>query len=141
MAHSNLGALMHPGAALLLSLLLVQPAVVADESSQDSEIEMLKRQVLDLQRRVERLEGELAQGVPVKRAREAEPVPGGWRKQHNWQLLTEGMTSYRVEEILGEPDRRKTVKKFEFWYYGDGKIRIYLRRLKSWEVPSTLDRE
>ncbi|MBT8474802.1 MAG: hypothetical protein KJO78_04945, partial [Alphaproteobacteria bacterium] len=70
-----------------------------------------------------------------------EPVPGGWRKAHNWNLLRAGMSDYEVVEILGEPDREKTVKKFDFWYYGDGKLSVYLRRLKGWEIPSGLDRD
>jgi len=138
----------HPGADVLarivlltLLLLTTQAGFSADEMPQNREIEHLNQQVRELQQRVERLEGEIAQGVPVNRAREVEPVPGGWRKSHNWQLLTEGMAGYRVREILGEPDREKTVKKFEFWYYGDGKVKMYLRRLSSWEIPRGIDTE
>ena len=51
------------------------------------------------------------------------------------------MSSYLVKAILGEPDRQKTVKKFEFWYYGDAKLSVYLRRLKGWEIPSGVETE
>jgi hypothetical protein len=100
---------------------------------------LFRQQILDLQKRVERLEGEVEQGVPVNMARKVEPVPGGWRKAHNWNLLEAGMSDYEVIEILGEPDREKTVKKFDFWYYGDGKLSVYMRRLKGWDIPSGLD--
>ena len=101
----------------------------------------MRQQILDLQKRVERLEGKVEQGPPPSAVQELQPVAGGWRKAHNWKMLAEGMTPYRVKEILGEPERQKTVNKFEFWYYGDGKLRIYLRRLKSWDVPGGLERE
>jgi len=129
-------------AALLLSLpVFVSSALAADETQQAHEIEVLKQQLKDLQMRVERLEKGRDKGFSFSAEPEVEPVPGGWRKARNWNLLQAGMTSYQVEAILGEPDRQKTVKKFEFWYYGDGKLSVYLRRLKSWEIPSGIETE
>jgi hypothetical protein len=129
------------GPRLLLSLLLFAPLAPAGDESQQGQIDALKQQLQDLQERVKRLEGEVEQGVPVNMARKVEPVPGGWRKEHNWRLLVEGMSDYEVIKILGEPDRQKTVKKFEFWYYGDGKLSVYMRRLNSWDIPSGIDSE
>ncbi len=123
-----------PLSALVMALLFSDAAI--GSPSQSAEIETLKQQVLDLQKRVERLEGEIEQGVPVNPARVVEPEPGGWRTAGNWNLLAKGMPYYEVIRILGEPDSTKTVRKFEYWYYGDGKLRLYLRRLKSWEVPA-----
>lgn len=129
------------GPRLLLSLSLFAPLAPAADESQQEQIEALKQQLQDLQERVERLEGEVQQGLPVNTARKIEPVPGGWRKAHNWKLLEKGLSDYEVVEILGEPDRQKTVKKFEFWYYGDGRLRVYMRRLKSWDIPSGISSE
>jgi hypothetical protein len=129
------------GPRLLLSLLLFVPFALAADEAQQDQIEALKQQLRDLQERVERLESEVEQGVPVNMAPKVEPVPGGWRKEHNWKLLAEGMSDYEVKAILGEPDRQKTVKKFEFWYYGDSKLSVYMRRLKSWDIPSGFDSE
>jgi len=127
-------------AALLLPLLFSVPsALAADETQQAGEIELLKQQLRDLQARVERLENRRETVFSFDTAPEVEPVPGGWRKVQNWGLLREGMTSYQVRAVLGAPDRQKTVKKFEFWYYGDGKATVYLDRLKDWEMPSGLD--
>ena len=127
---------------LLLSLLVVSAAgLSADGFQQSDEIATLKQQVRDLQARVERLEQTAQQEAMVESELNSAPVPGGWRKQTNWALLTKGMTDYRVKEILGEPQHEKTVNKFEFWEYGDGKARLYMRRLKSWEVPSGIDRQ
>ena len=123
------------GAALaLLSCLWLSTAVAADLSA---EVEVLRQQVRDLQARVERLEGQVQQGLPVNRALEVQPVAGGWREQLNWSLLDRGMETSRVSEILGEPERKRSVSKFDYWHYGDdGLLRFYLNRLKSWEVPS-----
>ena len=139
MSYTYLSAIARPGPVLLLALLSATLPLAAAAASPEAEIELLKRQVLDLQERVKRLEGEVAEGVPVNVAREVQPVPGGWRKSHNWTLLDEGMTAFRVKEILGEPDRERSVKKFDFWYYGDAKVSLYLRRLNSWDVPEGLD--
>jgi hypothetical protein len=139
MPYSNPISITRAAAVLLLSLLAFASPTLAANASQTEEIEALKKQLKELQVRVERLEGELEQGVPVGAARKIEPVPGGWRKEHNWNLLEKGMSDYEVVAILGEPDREKTVKKFEFWYYGDGKVSVYLRRLKGWEMPSGID--
>ena len=113
------------------------PVQAVDGAPQADEIEALRRQLHDLQMRVERLEKEERDAsLSFSKEPDVEPVPGGWRKAHNWNLLKEGMTTYQVEEILGEPERQKTVKKFQFLYYGDGRVSVYLRRVKSWQVPS-----
>ena len=128
--------------ALVLSLLVsASSTLAANETHQAEEIEALKQQLKDLQARVERLEKREGMGLSFEVEPEMEPVPGSWRKAHNWNLLQEGMTHSQVKAILGEPDRQKTVKKFEFLYYGDGKVSIYLRRLKSWDIPSGIDSE
>ena len=128
--------------ALALSLLAAAPAGrAAEAAAMAGEIEFLKEQIRDLQARVDKLEGKVQQGIPVNVALKVEPVPGGWRKESNWKLLNEGMMNQRVVEILGEPQDRKTVNKFEYWYYGDGMVGLYLRRLKSWKLPSDLDPE
>lgn len=123
-------------AALLLSLsFLTLPVAAADGSQQEAEIEALRQQLNDLRQRVERLEEGRSSSLSFSTEPEVEPVPGGWRKAHNWELLKEGMTAYQVKAILGEPERQKTVKKFQFLYYGDGKVTVYLRRAKSWQRP------
>jgi hypothetical protein len=126
--------------ALYVGFIIGVPlCATADPSAQQQEIESLRQQLHELQARVERLEGNMAAGVPVNPALKVQPVPGGWRKAVNWSLLSKDLTDYEVLEILGEPMNRKTVKKFEFWEYGDGKASLYMRRLKSWELPSGLE--
>jgi hypothetical protein len=107
-------------------------------AAEDSEIHTLREQLRELQLRVERLEDKLQEGVPVNFARRVQPVPGGWREPSNWRLLEKGLEAHRVIEILGEPQQRRTVRKFEYLEYGDGVARLYLRRLSSWELPSEI---
>ena len=109
-------------------------ALAADPAS--SQVEQLERRIVELEERVQRLEQRWEKGVPMNRALKIEPEPGGWHNAENWKLLARGMPYDEVLRILGEPDNTKTIKKFEYWHYGDGKARLYLKRLKSWEVPS-----
>ena len=125
-------------AALLLSA-FAAAGLAAEPASPRQQIEELQRKVSDLEARIERLEAEIRQGVPVNPAREVQPVPGGWRAAANWGLLVAGQSEHEVAAILGEPENRKRVSKFEFWEYGDGRVRFYLRRLKSWEIPTAVD--
>ena len=74
-------------AVLLFSLPITAPfAVAANDMQQAREIEVLKQQLKDLQLRVERLEKGRDQEFSFSTEPEAEPIPGGWRKAHNWNL-------------------------------------------------------
>lgn len=127
----------------MFALILFPTSATSDATAEplavQQEMETLKQQIRDLRARVERLEESVAKGLPVNPARTVQPVPGGWRKSSNWDLLVEGMQKDDVEKILGEPQRRNKVNKFEFWIYGEGKARIYFGRLKSWQIPPTID--
>jgi len=85
--------------------ILLAPAAIASEST---ELQALQAEVAELRARVERLERDLTDGIAINPA---------------------------LEEILGAPQRTKTIKKHVLWYYGDGKVTFYLRRLKSFEKP------
>ena len=126
-----------PRLLVLIGLISATPVPsAADTGPEGPSIEALQQQIRELQARVDRLEATIQQGVPVNPAQTVQPVPGGWKKEANWNLLSKGMTTHEVTEILGEPQRRRSVNKFEFWEYGDGLARLYLRRLKSWEIPT-----
>lgn len=119
--------------ALCAMTVLLTPAgsAVADEAA----IDALRQELAELRERVNRLEAEIATGVAANPAKVVQPVEGGWRAPSNWDLLTPGMEPYRVTEMLGEADRVRVVKKYEFWHYGDGVVRFYLGRVKSWDRP------
>ncbi len=118
----------------LLGTLL--PATVPAADAEQTRVEQLERKIAALEARVQKLEQRWDKGVPVNRALQIEPEPGGWRNAENWKLLGRGMPYDEVLRILGEPDNTKKIQKFEHWFYGDGKARLYLNRLKSWEVPN-----
>jgi len=123
------------GLVLVLSLFGASQATAADP-----EIEALKRQLLDLQQRVEKLESGLAStDAVVDAVQPPKVVPGGWRKQANWRALDKGMEKHRVEEILGPREGSRRVGKFEYWSYGNGVLRFYFGRLKSWEIPDGIE--
>lgn len=110
-------------------------APVSGFAADEAAIEALRKEIADLRARVERLEGDVASGVPVNPARVIQPAEGGWRTAGNWDLLAKGMGDDRVVEILGEAERVRAVGKYEFWHYGSGVVRFYLGRLKSWDRP------
>jgi hypothetical protein len=114
-----------------LSVLLVAPSVAGEAA----ELQALRAEIADLRERVESLEKDLRDGVAINPARQVNPRPGGWKNPKNWRLLAKGMMGERVEEILGAPQDTKTIKNHEIWYYGDGKVTFYLRRLKSFDEP------
>ena len=129
-----------PQLLVLTGLISATPMLpAADAAPEGPTTEELQQQIRELQTRVDRLEATIQQGVPVNPAQTVQPIPGGWKKEANWNLLTKGMTTHEVTEILAEPQRRRSVNKFEFWEYGDGLARFYLRRLKSWEIPTGTD--
>lgn len=125
-----------PCLAVIVLLAMLMPATALADDAAQSRIEQLERKVATLEARLQKLEQRWDKGVPMNRALKIEPEPGGWRNLENWKLLGQGMPYDEVLRILGEPDNTKTIKKFEHWEYGDGKTRLYLNRLKSWEVPT-----
>ena len=122
--------------AFFMLLAVMMPVAVPADDAAQSRIEQLERKIDNLEARLLKLEQRWEKGVPMNRALKIEPEPGGWRNAENWKLLGRGMPYDEVLRILGEPDSTKTIKKFEHWRYGDGKARLYLNRLKSWEVPT-----
>ncbi|MCB1772968.1 MAG: hypothetical protein KDI88_05090 [Gammaproteobacteria bacterium] len=129
-----------PVSSLSCLVLFASSLFTLQVAAADPEIEALKQQLLDLQQRVEKLEAGLATtDAAVEAVKPPEVVPGGWRKQANWRVLDKGMETHRVEEILGAADSTRRVGKFEYWEYGNGLLRFYLGRLKSWEIPDGID--
>jgi outer membrane murein-binding lipoprotein Lpp len=117
---------------------LLSTAVLASEA----DLQAMERRLQALEARVEKLEADLvATDAAVDAVQPLEPVPGGWRKKANWRVLDKGMQPHEVREVLGEPEDTRRVSKFEYWSYGNGLIRFYFNRVKSWELPDGLDPE
>lgn len=115
----------------LATVLAPAGALAAD----DAAIEALRKEIADLRERVQKLEGEISEGVAVNPAKVVQPVEGGWRAEQNWSLLMKGMDRYQVAEILGEAEDTRRISKFDIWEYGKGQVKFYLGRLKSWQKP------
>lgn len=122
-------------AVLCAGFLAIALSPVSGFAASDADIEALRKEIADLRARVERLEGDVASGVAVNPARKVEPMAGGWKNDHNWQLVAKGMTKSQVEEILGAAEDSRRIGKFEIWEYGKGKVTLYMGRVKSWEQP------
>jgi hypothetical protein len=119
-----------------LLVMLTVATVQADDTSAQQRIGQLEQRVQELEQRLQQLEEKFEQGVPMNKALVVEAMPGGWRNAANWAQLADGMDRYEVARFLGEPERIKSVSKFDYWMYGDGKATLYMNRLKSWDVPS-----
>lgn len=100
-----------------------------------AEIDALKQQLLSLEKRVDELERRPVSPASRSTGIQAEPWPGGWRDQRNWSDLRTNMTRSEVLRWLGEPADVRKVNKFEYWYYGEGRVVLYLNRLDSWTAP------
>jgi hypothetical protein len=104
---------------------------VARISRLESEIQQLRAQVDEQNRRIQRLETELARrsgaapGAAASRVgREDKPVnrppatgPQPWHARASWDRVTQGMSSAQVAAILGEPTAAESVDEFKTMFY------------------------
>lgn len=117
---------------------LAMPALSAraDDSTRinnlESEIQRLRTQVAEQNRRIQRLEAQLEQGyiaVPdYKAGRRTESatsesaVPAGplpWQSPEAWQRIAIGMTQEEAITILGEPTALEAVDNYKTLFYSD----------------------
>lgn len=123
----------------IIAFSAVSRASAADDIEQRllERIDTLERKIAVLESRVESLERQARETAPGEPAAElpARIFPAQWRDPRNWEHLKARMTEGEVEAILGQPDRTRSVGKFEYWYYGEYKVVFYLGRLDSWLTP------
>ena len=95
----------------------------------ESEIQRLRNQLDEQNRRIERLEAALAQrgvtvpGRPAERRAEttaaakkaAGPLP--WHTPANWERVVRGMTQAEVTKVLGEPTTVQAVDNYKTLFY------------------------
>ena len=82
--------------------------------AQNNEVQKLKQKISELESKIKELE---ALHVQYDKQKKALPNPGdGWQNRKNWRSLEPGMSSKKVQDLLGKP-----IKKIEgvktFWYY------------------------
>jgi uncharacterized small protein (DUF1192 family) len=95
----------------------------------ESEIQRLRNQLDEQNRRIERLEAALAQrgatapGRPADRRAEATSGapkttgPQPWHALVNWDRVTKGMTQAEVTKVLGEPTTVQSVDNYKTLFY------------------------
>jgi SmpA/OmlA family protein len=112
---------------------LAPQAARADDAARinflESEIQRLRNQIDEQNRRIERLEAALAQrgaGAPGRPSdRRAESAPGAakatgpqpWHALENWERVTKGMTQEEVTKVLGEPTSVQSVDNYKTLFY------------------------
>jgi SmpA/OmlA family protein len=109
------------------------PPAHADDAARinflESEIQRLRNQIDEQNRRIERLEAALAQhgagapGRPVDRRAETATGaakatgPQPWHALENWDRVTKGMTQEEVTKVLGEPTAVQSVDNYKTLFY------------------------
>ena len=111
----------------------VPAAARADDAARinflESEIQRLRNQLDEQNRRIERLEAALAQrgsavpGRPSDRRPEATAAspkakgPQRWHSLENWDRVSKGMTQEEVVKVLGEPTTVQSVDNYKTLFY------------------------
>ena len=95
----------------------------------ESEIQRLRNQLDEQNRRIERLEAALAQRGAVVPGRTSDrrldataaspkaTGPQPWHALENWQRVTKGMTQEEVVKVLGEPTTVQSVDNYKTLFY------------------------
>jgi hypothetical protein len=127
----------HGRLACLLAGVLLAPAAVADDAARisrlETEIQQLRSQLDQQNRRIQRLEAELPRhsGVPLAvpqskpragDARSDAPAPAGrqaWHAAAAWERVRPGMSEAEVTAILGEPSAADSVGVLKSLFYRD----------------------
>ena len=119
--------------ALAMSTLPARADDSARISNLESEIQRLRTQVAEQNRRIQRLEAQLEQGTVAapdyksgRRTESATPEDPGtegplpWRSPEAWQRVAIGMSQDETIAILGEPTAVEAVDNYMTLFYSDG---------------------
>jgi len=126
-----------PTAALALIAALHPAALRADDGARinnvESELQRLRTQVAEQDRRIQRLEAQLEQRATVSPdyspGRRPEPAvndspptsgPLPWHSPETWDRVAIGMPQQEVVTILGEPTAVEAVDNYKTLFYSDG---------------------
>lgn len=133
MARKDPGTLVYVRACAMAILVLLPAPVLADDAARisflESEIQRLRSQVNEQNRRIQRLEAELE-----RIAGGAEPTsvifghtetllatpaiaPQRWHAAAAWDRIEKGMTLEQVRDILGEPTATESVEALKTLFY------------------------
>jgi heme exporter protein D len=111
--------------------LSVAHAQATSDQSLKQRLDSLERQVVDLDRRLLRLEAS-QRGAPA-----AEPATNGSSSDiTNWRRLREGMSYSDVRELLGDPTRVDGGSVASWAYPRHGRVDFVSGKVTSWSEPS-----
>ena len=132
MAPNPLRSRFLPAACALAIALLAAPAFADDAariSFLESEIQKLRTQINEQDRRIQRLEAEIERlaggsararvtiGRPDAAALAPAAAPLAWHSMAAWDAISPGMTKEQVVEILGKPIAVETVDAYQTLFY------------------------
>jgi hypothetical protein len=132
MARNPIRSRIIPAACALAIALLAAPAWADDAariSFLESEIQKLRIDIDEQDRRIQRLEAAIARlggaaapaRVTIGRPDTAAPAPAAaplpWHSMAAWDAITQGMTREQVMEILGKPIAVEAVDAYETLFY------------------------
>jgi hypothetical protein len=121
--------------AIFVIAAIISASAAADDvariSRLESEIQLLRAQVDEQNRRIQRLEAELARrsGAPPPKATSrldaddkrmnlpAATGPQPWHVHANWERVAKGMSAEQVTAILGAPAAAESVDGFKTLFY------------------------
>lgn len=119
--------------ALAISTLPARADDSARISNLESEIQRLRTQVAEQNRRIQRLEAQLEQGTVAvpdykngRRAQATSPEAAGpegllpWQSAEAWQRVAIGLSQEEAIAILGEPTAVEAVDNYMTLFYSDG---------------------
>src|SRR5688500_11028364 len=119
----------------LPSTALVSPSASADEAARisrlESELQLLRSQIDEQNRRIQRLEAELSRRAAasppepqprrrIDEMRTDQPVTTArapWHSEDAWERVAKGMTADEVVQVLGEPTSVESVETFKTLFY------------------------
>jgi hypothetical protein len=121
----------------VLTTALLPAAIRADDTARitslESAVQKLRTQLSEQDRRIQRLEAELARrgsatpdlptSQPVERASVESPQISGsqpWHSPDAWDRISEGMSQVEVTKILGEPTAVEAVDGYKTLFYREG---------------------
>ena len=90
-------------------IILLSSSLFGDQSA---EIKKLEARVLELEKRVEKLEALLEHSGTSKIE-----VTDKWKNRSLWRQLKVGMTESQVKSLLGEPRKINGGRILTYWYY------------------------
>ena len=103
-------------------------------SDQSSEIKKFEARIVELEKRVAKLEA-LLENSKISEIEFSEK----WKDRSLWRKLKVGMTKHQVEILLGEPRRIKGGSTLTFWYYSEdgtqSNIRFDDNGVYGWSEP------